>query len=139
MYQPSNSLTSLPASPWMSGSEARRLDRMDIRLVKTAKGLPIWFFRCALQGGEGVLVCSSSQPGEWVKRGSHHTAWAVPPLSYCFCSYSYRQGTAVGPPTGKRSWPLLSGLWRAIAPLMKPWCAEGRCTDYCKPLPLPGE
>ena len=26
---------------------------------------------------------------------------------------------------GERCWPLLSGLWRAIAPLMKPWCAEG--------------
>ena len=29
------------------------------------------------------------------------------------------------PHTGKRCWPLLAGLWRAIAPLMKPWCAEG--------------
>ena len=25
----------------------------------------------------------------------------------------------------KRCWPLLIGLWRAIAPLMMPWCAEG--------------
>ena len=31
----------------------------------------------------------------------------------------------VGPQTGKRCWPLLTGLCRAIAPLMKPWCAEG--------------
>ena len=30
-----------------------------------------------------------------------------------------------GPDTGGRCWPLLAGLWRAIAPLMKPWCAEG--------------
>ena len=29
------------------------------------------------------------------------------------------------PHSGKRCWPLLAGLWRAIAPLMKPWCAEG--------------
>ena len=27
--------------------------------------------------------------------------------------------------TGKRCWPLLARVWRAIAPLMKPWCAEG--------------
>ena len=33
--------------------------------------------------------------------------------------------TTVGPYTGKRCWPLLAGVWRVIAPLMKPWCAEG--------------
>ena len=33
----------------------------------------------------------------------------------------YERGTAIGPCTGERCWPLLS----AIAPLMKPWCAEG--------------
>ena len=27
--------------------------------------------------------------------------------------------------TGQRRWPLLAGVWRAIAPLMNPWCAEG--------------
>ena len=31
----------------------------------------------------------------------------------------------VGPETGKRCWPLPASVWRAIAPLMKPWCAEG--------------
>ena len=36
--------------------------------------------------------------GDWVRKVSYHTAW--------------------------RCWPLLAGLWRAIAPLMKPWCAE---------------
>ena len=33
-------------------------------------------------------------------------------------------GVAVGPQTGERSWELLRGLWRAVAPLMAPWCAE---------------
>ena len=28
------------------------------------------------------------------------------------------------PQIGARCWPLLAGVWRAIAPLMKPWCAE---------------
>ena len=61
----------------------------------------------------------------WVKNGSFLTAWAVPPLSSCSCSYLYGRGTAIGPQTGERCWPLLDKLWRAIAPLMKPWCAEG--------------
>ena len=62
---------------------------------------------------------------DWVRKGSYHTAWAVPCDSLCTCSYSYGRGPAVGPHTGQRCWPLLEGVWRAIAPLMKPWCAEG--------------
>ena len=34
-------------------------------------------------------------------------------------------GPAIGPHTGELFWPLLAGVWRAIAPLMQPWCAEG--------------
>ena len=41
------------------------------------------------------------------------------------CSYAYGHAPAIGPHTGKRCWPLLPGVWRAIAPLMQPWCAEG--------------
>ena len=44
--------------------------------------------------------------GDWVKKGSYHT-------------------TAIGPRTGGRCWPLPAGLWSAVAPLMKPSCAEG--------------
>ena len=62
---------------------------------------------------------------DWVRKGSYHTAWAVPCGSSCTCSYAYGRGPAVGPNTGERCWPLLAGIWRAIAPLMKPWCAEG--------------
>ena len=37
-----------------------------------------------------------------------------------------RMGEArLGPRSGERCWPLLARLWRAIASLMKPWCAEG--------------
>ena len=32
----------------------------------------------------------------------------------------YGRGTAIG----SRCWPLLASVWRAIAPLMQPWCAE---------------
>ena len=31
-------------------------------------------------------------------------------------------GSAVGSYTGELCWPLLAGVWRAIAPLVKPWC-----------------
>ena len=75
-----------------------------------------------LERGEGIFFPCCS--GDWVKKGSYHTAWSVPLLSSCSCSYSNGQGTAVEPQTGERCWPLLSGLWRAIAPLMTPWCAE---------------
>ena len=33
-------------------------------------------------------------------------------------------GVAVGPQTGERFWELLRDLWRAVALLMAPWCAE---------------
>ena len=49
-----------------------------------------------------------------VKKGSYHTAWSVPPLSACSCSYSYGQGPAIGAQTGERCWSLLTGLWRAL-------------------------
>ena len=83
----------------------------------------LWLFRGALRGGD---VCSSLLAlCYWVKKGSYHTAWSVPPLSACSCSYAYGRGPAIGPQTGERCWSLLTGLWRAVAPLMKPWCAEG--------------
>ena len=99
----------------------------------------VWglFFQSALRG-EGVLSAFLGA-GDWVKKGSCHAAWSVLPLSSgcssysygqgtagssCTCSYSYGQGPAIGPQTGERCWPLLPGLWRAIAPLMKLWCAE---------------
>ena len=50
---------------------------------------------------------------------------AVPLGSSRSCPYAYGRGPAIGPHTGERCWTLLASLWRAIAPLMKPWCAEG--------------
>ena len=48
----------------------------------------------------------------------------------CTCSHG-RHGPAIGPQSEMRCWPLLSCLWRAIAPLMKPWCAEAEGADRC--------
>ena len=67
-----------------------------------------------------------------MRKGSYHTAWAVPCDSSCTCSYSYGEGPAIGPHTGQRCWPLLAGVWRAIAPLIKPWCAEGEVPTAAK-------
>ena len=92
------------------------------KLEKTERS-GVWVFRGALQGENLFSLLDAA--GDWVTKGSYHTAWAVPGDSSCSCSYAYGHGPAVGPHTGERCWPLLAGLWRAIAPLMKPWCAEG--------------
>ena len=83
----------------------------------------VWLFRGAFQGGNLFSLLDTT--GDWVRKGSYRTAWAVPCNSSCSCSYAYGHGPAIGPHTGERCWPLLAGVWRAIAPLMKPWCAEG--------------
>ena len=83
----------------------------------------VWLFRGALQGEN--LFSSLNAVGGWVKKLSYRTAWSVPCGSSCSCSYAYGQGPAIGSHTGGRCWPLLACVWRAIAPLMQPWCAEG--------------
>ena len=83
----------------------------------------LWLFRGALRGGDVFSSLLASR--DRVKKGSYYTAWSVLPLSACSCSYAYGQGPAIGPQTGERCWSLLTGLWRAVAPVMKPWCAEG--------------
>ena len=83
----------------------------------------VWVFRGLLQGEN--LFSSISAAGAWVRKGSCPTAWAVPCDPSCTGSDAYGHGPAIGPHTGERCRSLLAGLWRAIAPLMKPWCAEG--------------
>ena len=83
----------------------------------------VWLFWGALEGKN--LFSSLIAAGDWVKKGSYHTAWSVPCGSSCICSYAYGQGPAIGPHTGERRWALQEGVWRAIAPLMQSWCAEG--------------
>ena len=62
---------------------------------------------------------------DWVKKGSCHTAWAVPCGSSCSCSYAYGRGPAIGPHAGGRCWPLPPVFEGPSHPLMKPLCAEG--------------
>ena len=92
------------------------------QLEKTA-GSGVCLFRGALQGKN--LFSLFDAAGDWERKGSYTTAWAVHHDFSCTCSYAYGQGPAIGPRSGKLCWPLLAGLWRAIAPLMKPCCAEG--------------
>ena len=84
-----------------------------------------WYGCSGVPCGERVYVRLSAA-GHWVEKGSYRTAWSIPPAFFVLlliCSYG--QSTAIGPRTRERCWSLLSGLWRAIAPLMKPWCAVG--------------
>ena len=50
-------------------------------------------------------------------RSIYRTAWSVPPM--------YGHGPAIGPHTGRQTYRMLSSVWRVLAPLMSPWCAEG--------------
>ena len=77
-----------------------------------------WWLQSALVGSSIFFALAAS--GDWVQKGSFLTAWTVPPLSSCSCSYAYGRGTAVGPQSGERCWPLLTRLWWAVAPLTKP-------------------
>ena len=90
----------------------------------------VWLFRGALQGEN--LFSSLFAVGDWVKKGSYRTAWSISCVFPCTCSYAYGQSPAVGPHTGKRCWPLLDSVWRTIAPLRKPWCAEGEVPTDAK-------
>ena len=50
---------------------------------------------------EGENLCSSlAVAGDWERKGSYRTAWAVPCDSSCTCSYAYGHGLAIGPHTG---------------------------------------
>ena len=82
-------------------------------------------YGCSEETSKGRFFSSLDAVGDWVKKGSYRTAWSVPCDSSCTCSFAYGRGPAKGPHTGKRCWPLLAGVCRAIAPLLKPWCAEG--------------
>ena len=91
-----------------------------------------WFIASTLRFGSGGLGCLRTplgHPYKWlvcsvdsVVSGTCRTAWSADLRSHC--SYAHGSGSAVGPPTGGRSWELLRDLWRAVALLMKPWCSE---------------
>ena len=88
------------------------------RLLYSAS-LGIWIFRGALRGSQILPALVSCF--DWAVRRTYRTAWAVQP---CCCSYSYGNGPAVGPQVSG-NWEFLRGLWKAVAPLMAPWCADG--------------
>ena len=74
------------------------------QVEKTEKS-GLWWFLGALRRQDIFLVLCAAV--EWVRKGSYHTAWSVPSTSSCSCSYAYGRGTAIGPHTGARCWPLL--------------------------------
>ena len=94
----------------------------------------VWILPGNLQnvGFLGLLEAA----GSWVSRSTYRTAWAVCPWSGCQCSYSYGQGPAIGPHTGRGCFRYLASVWRAIAPLLSPWCAGWGCAISCELEPL---
>ena len=105
------------------GSDIRM--KMGWKVLHKTRNSGVWSFLDA-EGwlGSGVWPMLIGAVN-WVRKGSYHTVWAISGGSLCTCSYAYGRGPAVGPHTAERCWPLPAGVWRAIAPLMKPWCAEG--------------
>ena len=81
----------------------------------------VWLFRGVLRGSSFLLRLCPQWTGSF--RGTYRTAWAG--ALRCLCSYACGRRAAVGPHTGARSWELLRGLWKAIAPQLAPCCADG--------------
>ena len=55
---------------------------------KNVVGSGVWLFRGALQGKN--LFSSLDVTGDWVRKGSYHTAWAVPCDSFVWAGPRYR-------------------------------------------------
>ena len=80
------------------------------QLEKTARSF-VWLFRSAYRGES--LLSSLRAAGDWIKKGSCHTAWSVPWDSSCTCSYAYGRGPASGHVLESgvgHCWPVCGGL-----------------------------
>ena len=74
-------------------------------------------FPGALRGGD--VFSSLLASCDWLKKGIvPHSVVGSPTFCVFLPVLTWSQ-------TGERCWSLLTGLWRAVAPLMKPWCTEG--------------
>ena len=100
------------------------------------KNRKVWSMGVALQGEN--LFSSLAVTGDWERKGSYHTAWAVPCNSSCSCSYAYGHGPAIGPHTGEHCWPLLAQSVEGYRTPAAALCAEGGSANRREPEPLPG-
>ena len=95
-------------------------------MVAVGENSSVWGYGCSgVPSKERIFFLSLTQQEAGYRRGRTAQRGRSPVNSSCSCSYAYGHGPAIGPHTGERCWPLLAGVWRAIAPLVKPWCAEG--------------
>ena len=81
-----------------------------------------------------VRVCFRllSAAGDWVKKGSCPTLWAVPPHSRVFAHIRVGKAQLSGHKLeGGGGHCFLDCGWLSHS-LMKPWCAEVRCANYCE-------
>ena len=76
----------------------------------------VWLFRGGLQGENLFLPLLQQETGSRRDRTTQRGLSLV--LPRVLARMRMGQGPAIRP-------QLLAGVWRAIAPLMKPWCAEG--------------
>ena len=104
-----------PESPG-PGRDCRRLQGWTPFLRTQYSG--VWVLRGALRGEQLLDALVSSV--DWVVRGTHCTAWAVTPR--CRSPYAYGRELLLG---HERVDAPGNDLWKAIAPLMAPWCVEG--------------
>ena len=104
------------------------------QLGKTVRS-GVWLFRCALQGEN--LFSSLVAAGDWKRRGRSTQRGRYFVVLRVLVHMRMGKAPLSGPHTGEHCWALPAGVWRAIAPLMKPWCAEGGA-DCREPEPLPG-
>ena len=96
------------------------LDRLDT----TGENRDVWGVVVPVcLAGRGCIFCSLCSWRLGKERTVPHSvvgspAFFVSLLVFVWARHSSRATT------GERCWSVLSGLWRAIAPMMKPWCAE---------------
>ena len=103
--------TDLESDTWAPGPGVTIRERWGWKPLLRTLTSGIWVLPGALQGLglEEALASAAS----WVGRGTYRTAWAVPPMSGCQCSYSYGHGPAIGPHSGQQTFWMLSRVWRA--------------------------
>ena len=112
-------------TPVLPGPGSDTRTKMEWKIMTKTDNSGVWFFQNAAGMWERWVLPLLTGAVDWVWKGSYRTAWAVPCGSSCSCSYSYGRGPAIGSHSGERRWPLLAGVWRAVALLVKPCCAVG--------------
>ena len=63
--------------------------------------------------------------GDWERKGSYHTAWRSHVIPHVLVHMRMDMAPLSGRTLESGAGHCQPEVWRAIAPLMQPWCAEG--------------